>query len=189
MARGEQNEGLEEVFVDAGDKSESAPILYRAHLQEDNLVNYDSVLLAIIGLVLCWFYFIGILVWLYIPYRRWYFRKQVESTELYITPENLVLRYETPSCASASRPRSVHFPLRHIVQVDQSQSVLQAKFGLDSVYVHTSGGGARFLFGAMYHFAGNSDIIGIEDSESFKQCLMKAIADCRRPAVGQPFLK
>ena len=84
---------IEDVPSEAGDEEveSTARVLYRASFQElmPGYLQYDTIIWALISL-LAWG--IGLLLLLYLPYKRYVLKRDILSRQLYVTENNIVYK-------------------------------------------------------------------------------------------------
>lgn len=85
---------------DTADSSE--PILFSASFEElaDNIVKYDTVIWLSISLMLVLAWGVGIIMLLYLPFKRYILQKDISSRKLYVTPSEIVYKVHTLSVTS-----------------------------------------------------------------------------------------
>lgn len=78
-------------------------ILYTASFEElgENTLKYDTVIWVSISLLLVLAWGVGILMLLYIPFRRHVLRKEISSRKLYVTPNELIYKVHVCSYSSS----------------------------------------------------------------------------------------
>ena len=69
-------------------------MLYRASFQElmPGYLQYDTIIWALISLVLVLAWGIGLLLLLYLPYKRYVLKRDILSRQLYVTENNIVYK-------------------------------------------------------------------------------------------------
>jgi hypothetical protein len=88
---------IEDVLSEAGDEEEAeatARVLYRASFQElmPGYLQYDTIIWALISLLLVLAWGIGLLLLLYLPYKRYVLKRDILSRQLYVTENNIVYK-------------------------------------------------------------------------------------------------
>jgi len=117
----------------------SGKILYRATFDEleNSYVNYDTVLWILISLLLTMAWGIGILMFLYLPIRRYIIRKDIQSRSLYVTSHAIVYKVTRPTflpCLGFSKMEK-HVLLPLVTDVIIEQGCLQAAYGIHTIRV------------------------------------------------------
>uniref|UniRef100_A0A0E0CNZ4 Uncharacterized protein n=1 Tax=Oryza meridionalis TaxID=40149 RepID=A0A0E0CNZ4_9ORYZ len=91
------------VVSDEAENSEeaeaSSKVLYRASFQElmPNYLQYDTIISAVISLLLVLAWGVGLLMLLYLPYKRYVLKKDILSRKLYVTENKIVYRVTASS--------------------------------------------------------------------------------------------
>lgn len=72
----------------------SEPILYSASFEElaKNIIKYDTVIWLSISLLLVLAWGVGIIMLLYLPFKRYILQKDISSRKLYVTPSEIVFK-------------------------------------------------------------------------------------------------
>jgi len=87
---------IEDVPSEAGDEEveSTARVLYRASFQElmPGYLQYDTIIWALISLLLVLAWGIGLLLLLYLPYKRYVLKRDILSRQLYVTENNIVYK-------------------------------------------------------------------------------------------------
>jgi hypothetical protein len=87
---------IEDVPSEAGDEEveSTARVLYRASFQElmPGYLQYDTIIWALISLVLVLAWGIGLLLLLYLPYKRYVLKRDILSRQLHVTETNIVYK-------------------------------------------------------------------------------------------------
>lgn len=81
--------------IDADEEAENAlKVLYTASFDElaSNNVNHDTIIWLSISLLLVLAWGLGIIMLLYLPYRRYVLQKEIASRKLYVTSEGIVYK-------------------------------------------------------------------------------------------------
>jgi len=83
---------------EAGDEEEetdaAARVVYRASFQElmPNYLPYDTIIWALISLLLVLAWGIGLLLLLYLPYKRYVLKRDILSRQLFVTDNKIVYK-------------------------------------------------------------------------------------------------
>jgi len=82
------------------EEDDETEVLYTASFQEmeDNFVKYQTVLWMLYSLLFVLAWGIGLLMFLYLPVRRYILRKDIRSRKLYVAPNSIV--YKVSWCFS-----------------------------------------------------------------------------------------
>lgn len=81
--------------IDSDDTADSSEqLLYSASFEElaKNSIQYDTVIWLSISLLLVLAWGVGILMLLYLPFKRYILRKDISSRKLYVTPSEIVYK-------------------------------------------------------------------------------------------------
>ena len=93
--RSSKDQILAEPISESGEDEEEdslEQIIYSASFQElaANSLKYDTVIWLSISLLLVLAWGVGIIMLLYLPFRRYVLRKDFSSRKLYVTPDEIV---------------------------------------------------------------------------------------------------
>lgn len=85
-----------EIDGDGGSNS-GEPTLYTASFEElaGSHIKYDTIIWLSISLLLVLAWGVGIIMLLYLPYRRYVLQKDISSRKLYVTPTKIVYKVQT----------------------------------------------------------------------------------------------
>ena len=89
---------LGEVESEGGNVKDEEAVLYAASFQESehSFVKYHTVQWVLYSLLLVLAWGIGLLMLLYLPVRRFVLRKDIRSRKLYLTPNAIVYKVNSP---------------------------------------------------------------------------------------------
>ncbi|EPS61731.1 hypothetical protein M569_13064, partial [Genlisea aurea] len=156
-------------------------VLYVASFDElsSNLVRYDIVMWLSISLLLVFAWGVGIILLLYLPYKRYVLRKDIASRKLIVTPSELVYTVTRPSyvpfCGEAKVEK--HLQLSLIIDIIIEQGCLQAVYGLHTFRVESIAQGNAAAAVDEFH------ILGVSNPGYLRKVLIsnaaKAILDTR----------
>lgn len=126
------------VAPDAGDEEEEADaagrVLYRASFLElmPNYLQYDTIIWALISLLLVLAWGIGLLLLLYLPYKRYVLKRDIMSRQLYVTEDKIVYKVTRPSYLPfmGMVKKEIKVPLHLIIDVIIEQGCLQSAYNL-----------------------------------------------------------
>ncbi|RLM79743.1 uncharacterized protein C2845_PM12G21700 [Panicum miliaceum] len=128
---------IEDIPSEAGDEEEAestARVLYRASFQElmPGYLQYDTIIWALISLLLVLAWGIGLLLLLYLPYKRYVLKRDILSRQLYVTENNIVYKATRPSYLPfvGIVEKEIKVPLHLIVDVIIEQGCLQSAYSL-----------------------------------------------------------
>ncbi|KAG8037921.1 hypothetical protein GUJ93_ZPchr0024g29064 [Zizania palustris] len=133
---------------EAGDEEEAeaaAKVLYQASFQElmPNYLQYDTIIWAVISLVLVLAWGIGLLMLLYLPYKRFVLKKDILSRKLYVTENRIMYKASRPSYLPFMGivKKEIKVPLHLVVDVIVEQGCLQSAYGLYTFKVESIASG------------------------------------------------
>lgn len=80
--------------IDDDEEALSGKVLYRASFEDlaKNHVQYDTLVWFMISLLLVLAWGVGVLMLLYIPFKRYVLRKEISSRTLYVTENKILYR-------------------------------------------------------------------------------------------------
>lgn len=128
--------------IDADEEADNAmKVVYTASFDElaSKNVNYDTVIWLSISLLLVLAWGFGIIMLLYLPYRRYVLQKDIASRKLYVTSEGIVFKVSRPSYIPFRGKRNIekHVPLPLVIDVITEQGWLQSLYGLHTFRVES----------------------------------------------------
>ncbi|XP_047976728.1 uncharacterized protein LOC125218953 isoform X2 [Salvia hispanica] len=128
--------------LDVDEGADNPPrVLYAASFNElsSKHVNYDTIIWLSISLLLVLAWSVGIIMLLYLPYRRYVLQRDIASRKLYVTSEGIVYKVSRPSYIPFLSNRNVekHVPLPLIIDVIIEQGWLQSLYGLHTFRVES----------------------------------------------------
>ncbi|KAI3449173.1 hypothetical protein Pfo_005838 [Paulownia fortunei] len=116
-------------------------VLYTASFEElaSKNVQYDTIIWLSISLLLVLAWGIGIVMLLYLPYRRYVLQKDIASRKLYVTSEEIVYKVSRPSFIPFWGETKIekHVPLSLIIDIITEQGCLQSVYGLHTFRVES----------------------------------------------------
>lgn len=131
---------VEDVPPEAGNEEEeeeadaAARVVYRASFQElmPNYLQYDTIVWALISLLLVLAWGIGLLLLLYLPYKRYVLKRDILSRQLFVTEDKIVYKVTRPSYLPFMGivKQEIKVPLHLIVDVIIEQGCLQSAYSL-----------------------------------------------------------
>ncbi|KAK8702567.1 hypothetical protein V6N13_020917 [Hibiscus sabdariffa] len=130
-------EALEDDF-----KSESSdPILFAASFEElaRNNLQYDTIIWVSISLLLVLAWGVGIIMLLYLPFRRYVLQKDISSRKLYVTPSEIVYEVSRPSFIPFWGTVTIekHVPLSKVIDIIIEQGWLQSVYGIHTFRIES----------------------------------------------------
>ncbi|XP_062219767.1 uncharacterized protein LOC133919401 isoform X2 [Phragmites australis] len=127
---------IEDVASEAGDAETEAAarVLYRASFRElmPDYLQYDTIIWALISLLLVLAWGIGLLLLLYLPYKRYVLKRDILSREFYVTGNKIVYKVTRPSYLPflGIVKKEIKIPLHLVVDVIIEQGCLQSAYSL-----------------------------------------------------------
>lgn len=119
----------------------SEQILYTASFEElaNNNLQYDTVIWVSISLVLVLAWGAGIIMLLYLPYRRYFLRKDILSRKLYVTSNEIVYKVSRPSFVPFWGVTTIEkqIPLSLVIDIIIEQGCLQSVYGIHTFRVES----------------------------------------------------
>ncbi|XP_023514641.1 uncharacterized protein LOC111778876 [Cucurbita pepo subsp. pepo] len=131
---------VSELDIDeAADCSEQ--ILYEASFKEFGRysVQYDTIIWFSISLLLVLAWGFGIIMLLYLPYRRYVLQKDYSSRNLYVTPREIVYKVSRPSFIPFWGTTKIEkrVPLSLVIDIIIEQGCLQSVYGIHTFRVES----------------------------------------------------
>ncbi|MCO5611825.1 hypothetical protein L7F22_066084 [Adiantum nelumboides] len=162
---------------DEDDEEGGAKVLYRATFKdrEDALVRYESMHWVLLSLVLLLAWGAGLLMLLYLPFRRYAIRKDVQSRRLYITTNAIVYKVEKPiflPCFGVNR-REKHILLSLVTDVAIEQGFLQSAYGIHSIKIENASRRKPPP-------GDDLQIVGVDNPRMFRKVVLMALSSLRR---------
>ncbi|KAL0412001.1 UNVERIFIED_CONTAM: hypothetical protein Slati_3789800 [Sesamum latifolium] len=114
-------------------------VLYTASFEElaSKNVQYDTIIWLSISLLLVLAWGVGVVMLLYLPFKRYVLQKDIASRKLYITSKEIVYKVSRPSfipfCGETKIEK--HIPLSLIIDIIIEQGWLQSVYGLHTFRV------------------------------------------------------
>ncbi|XP_039000352.1 uncharacterized protein LOC120126147 [Hibiscus syriacus] len=119
----------------------SQPILYVASFEElaRNYLQYDTIIWVSISLLLVLAWGVGIIMLLYLPFRRYVLQKDISSRKLYVTPSEVVYEVSRPSFIPFWGKITIekHVPLSQVIDIIIEQGWLQSVYGIHTFRVES----------------------------------------------------
>uniref|UniRef100_A0A9I9DRN7 DUF7642 domain-containing protein n=1 Tax=Cucumis melo TaxID=3656 RepID=A0A9I9DRN7_CUCME len=119
----------------------SEQILYEASFKEFGRysVQYDTIIWLSISLLLVLAWGFGIIMLLYLPYRRHVLQKDFSSRKLYVTPREIVYKVSRPSFIPFWGTTKIekHVPLSLVIDIIIEQGCLQSIYGIHTFRVES----------------------------------------------------
>ncbi|XP_011093159.1 uncharacterized protein LOC105173182 [Sesamum indicum] len=114
-------------------------VLYTASFEElaSKNVQYDTIIWLSISLLLVLAWGIGVVMLLYLPFKRYVLQKDIASRKLYITSKEIVYKVSRPSFIPFYGETKIekHIPLSLIIDIIIEQGWLQSVYGLHTFRV------------------------------------------------------
>lgn len=119
----------------------SGQVLYMASFEElaRNIVQYDTIIWVSISLLLVLAWGIGILMLLYLPFKRYVLQKDISSRKLYVTPNEIVYKVSRPSFIPFWWTTTIerHVPLSLVIDIIIEQGCLQSMYGIHTFRIES----------------------------------------------------
>ncbi|XP_073026835.1 uncharacterized protein [Primulina eburnea] len=116
-------------------------VLYTASFEElaSKNVNYDTIIWLSISLLLVIAWGIGIIMFLYLPFKRYVLQKDIGSRKLYVTSKEIVYKVTRPSYMPFWGETKIekHIPLSMVIDIIIEQGCLQSMYGLHTFRVES----------------------------------------------------
>ncbi|XP_051148292.1 uncharacterized protein LOC127263354 [Andrographis paniculata] len=127
----------------AEDGEDEEAVLFRASFDEaeERFVKYQTARWVLYSLVLILAWGIGLLMLIYLPFRRCIFRRDFRSRKLYVTPNSVVYKVRRPvllPCCGVLK-KEKHVLLPSVADVVIEQGYLESVFGVYSVRIENVG--------------------------------------------------
>ncbi|OMO78645.1 hypothetical protein CCACVL1_14242 [Corchorus capsularis] len=130
-----------EVLEDDFHLDSSEQILYTASFEElaKNNLQYDTIIWFAISLLLVLAWGVGIVMLLYLPYKRYVLQKDISSRRLYVTPSEIVYKVSRPSYIPFWGVTTIekHVPLSKVIDIIIEQGWLQSIYGIHTFRVES----------------------------------------------------
>lgn len=181
-------ESLEKEFLSPedrnGDQDDENDVLYTASFEEmeDKLVKYQTAQWVLYSLLFVLAWGIGLLMFLYLPIRRYILRKDIRSRKLYVTPNSIVYKVTRPvpfACFGVTK-KEKYLLLPAVSDVVIEQGYLQSFFSVHSIRIENAG----------VRRPRNHDlqIVGIANPSAFRKAVLAQLANMRTEALSRQVL-
>ncbi|XP_006647587.1 uncharacterized protein LOC102706813 [Oryza brachyantha] len=151
--------------ADGDEESEtSTKVLYQASFQElmPNYLQYDTIIWAMISLLLVLAWGVGLLMLLYLPYKRYVLKRDILSRKLYVTENKIVYKASRPSYIPFMGivNKEIKVPLHFVVDVIIEQGCLQSVYSLYTFKLETVASGKPAPMDELqFHGVHNPDLL------------------------------
>ncbi|KAA8516012.1 hypothetical protein F0562_019191 [Nyssa sinensis] len=119
----------------------SGQILYAASFKElaTKNIKYDTIIWVSISMLLVLAWGIGIIMLLYLPFRRYVLQKDISSRKLFITPNEIVYKVSRPSFIPFLGVTTIenHVPLALVIDIIIEQGWLQSVYGIHTFRIES----------------------------------------------------
>ncbi|KAK4805079.1 hypothetical protein SAY86_004896 [Trapa natans] len=130
-----------EIDDDDGGSDPGEPILYTASFEDlaGNHIKYDTIIWLSISLLLVLAWGVGIIMLLYVPFRRYVLQKDISSRKLHVTPTKIVYKVSRPSFIPFWGFLTVErqIPLSLVIDIIIEQGCLQSIFGIHTFRIES----------------------------------------------------
>ncbi|PON52918.1 hypothetical protein PanWU01x14_206010 [Parasponia andersonii] len=124
---------------DTADSSEQ--LVYAASFEElaKSSIQYDTVIWLSISLLLVLAWGVGIIMLLYLPFKRYILRKDISSRKLYITPSEIVYKVSRPSFIPFLGIKTIekHIPLCLVIDIIIEQGADPSMYGIQTFRIES----------------------------------------------------
>ncbi|CAO2835063.1 unnamed protein product [Amaranthus hypochondriacus] len=128
---------------------DSSEIIYMASFDElaRNYLQYETIIWLSISLLLVLAWGIGVIMLLYLPFKRYVLMKDISSRKLYVTPTEIVYKASRPSFLPFWKTVTMerHIPLSLVINVIIEQGCLQSVYGIQTFRVESIARGKAAL--------------------------------------------
>lgn len=119
----------------------SEQILYTASFDElaENNLQYDTIIWMSISLLLVLAWGVGIIMLLYLPFKRYVLQKDISSRKLHVTPTQIVYKVSRPSYIPFWGDVTVEkqVPLSLVIDIIIEQGCLQSVYGIHTLRIES----------------------------------------------------
>ncbi|KAL3536857.1 hypothetical protein ACH5RR_000223 [Cinchona calisaya] len=116
-------------------------ILYLASFEElaTKIVQYDTIIWVLISALLILAWGIGILMLIYLPFKRYVLQKDIASRKLYVTPNEIIYKVSRPSFIPFWGETKIekHLPLHLVIDIIIEQGWLQSMYGIHTFRIES----------------------------------------------------
>nr|CAD1844421.1 unnamed protein product [Ananas comosus var. bracteatus] len=127
--------------IDDDEEALSGKVLYRASFEDlaKNHVQYDTLVWFMISLLLVLAWGVGVLMLLYIPFKRYVLRKEISSRTLCVTENKIVYMAMRPSFIPFLGIVKIEkqIPLHLVIDIIIEQGCLQSSYGLHTFRIES----------------------------------------------------
>nr|XP_027115115.1 uncharacterized protein LOC113733136 [Coffea arabica] len=103
------------------------------------IVQYEVIIWVLISALLVLAWGVGILMLIYLPYKRYVLKKDIASRKLYVTPNEIVYKVSRPSFIPFWGEISIEkrVPLHLVIDIIIEQGCLQSRYGIHTFRVES----------------------------------------------------
>ncbi|CAH1448873.1 unnamed protein product [Lactuca virosa] len=162
-------------------EDDDEPILYSASFEEaeDDFIKLKTTQWILYSLLLILAWGFGLLMFLYIPVRRYILRRMIQSRKLYVTPNSIVYKVTKPvpfPCFGVLK-KEKHVLLPSVADVVIEQGYLQSRYGVYSIRIEN--------VGVRRPPSDNVQIEGIVDPRAFKKFVLMRLSEIRNQTFSR----
>ncbi|KAL7593754.1 uncharacterized protein LOC111905175 [Lactuca sativa] len=162
-------------------EDDDEPILYSASFEEaeDDFIKLKTTQWILYSLLLILAWGFGLLMFLYIPVRRYILRRMIQSRKLYVTPNSIVYKVTKPvpfPCFGVLK-KEKHVLLPSVADVVIEQGYLQSRFGVYSIRIEN--------VGVRRPPSDDVQIEGIVDPRAFKKFVLMRLSEMRNQTFSR----
>ncbi|CAI9293139.1 unnamed protein product [Lactuca saligna] len=163
------------------DEDDDEPILYSASFEEaeDDFIKLKTTQWILYSLLLILAWGFGLLMFLYIPVRRYILRRMIQSRKLYVTPNSIVYKVTKPvpfPCFGVLK-KEKHVLLPSVADVVIEQGYLQSRYGVYSIRIEN--------VGVRRPPSDDVQIEGIVDPRAFKKFVLMRLSEMRNQTFSR----
>ncbi|KAL4563739.1 hypothetical protein LXL04_027784 [Taraxacum kok-saghyz] len=162
-------------------EDDDEPILYSASFEEaeDDFMKLKTTQWILYSLLLILAWGFGLLMFLYIPVRRYILRRMIRSRKLYVTPNSIVYKVTKPvpfPCFGVLK-KEKHVLLPSVSDVMIEQGYLQSRYGVYSIRIEN--------VGVRRPPSDDVQIEGIVDPRAFRKFVLMRLSEMRNQAFSR----
>lgn len=163
-------------------EQDDEPILYSASFEEaeDDFIKLKTTQWILYSLLLILAWGFGLLMFLYIPVRRYILRRMIRSRKLYVTPNSIVYKVTKPvpfPCFGVLK-KEKHVLLPSVADVVIEQGYLQSRYGVYSIRIEN--------VGVRRPPSDDVQIEGIANPRAFRKFVLMQLSNMRNQTFSRP---
>ncbi|XP_057251128.1 uncharacterized protein LOC104888524 isoform X1 [Beta vulgaris subsp. vulgaris] len=131
-----------ELEADEDEEADSSSrIIYTASFDElaGNYIQYETIIWLSISLLLVLAWGIGVIMLLYLPFKRYVLQKDISSRKLYVTPAEIIYKVSRPSFIPCWKTVTLEtrVPLSLVIDIIIEQGCLESVYGIHTLRVES----------------------------------------------------